>query len=669
MTPLPPERFYNHGMDDLFQQKIERYTTYNEERRGRATLFNPALANLLFKVVPFLLHSNYPDLPGFVEGCPYGIHLFNPEEEMGHDLFRRYFPTSSAMRQDTPSPHTDTPCIHSLKTIGSVGTIAQSALSDCDYWVSIRLEEIGGEGLALLEQKCRAIEEWVGKRGFEAHFFLMDIDQTKENSFPAEADQESAGSAIKALLKDELFRTHILVAGKKLLWWLIPPGLTEGEYQVLTRNLLASKRVNPDEFIDLGYLSAIPKSEIFGACLWQMNKALDSPFKSVIKFAYLELLLRGESRTLPLFSDRVKCLITYPERLPAKEQAAADPAEVDPYILLARDIVGFYRKEKSEQARAGLIQECLFLKTLEGFESQKNTKFGQKSHLKATMTMMEAWSLLPEDYGRFLRFREWKYKELIAFGAKVHDYLIETYKRLRWIFKSFDQKTGLTITERDISILGRKLFTFYEQKPNKIDYIRSVSRDLMAQTDITIHITKYEGVFYYYAFQGELDHESVKTNVDSVIKRDDNLVRLIVWLLVNGILSPTTSLHLTKNFLPIDLVDIQQLTETLLRTFPIIHFSRIPSDNLLKKETVLRALVVVNFDKEPVKGTKTLKSMVVTENSYGEYFVHEYATVTQLKNAMRTLLTQHYVSRWNKNLEVFIPPQDEYSHIKALIEG
>jgi len=68
----------------------------------------------------------------------------------------------------------------------------------------------------------------------------------------------------------------------------------------------------------------------------------------------------------------------------------------------------------------------------------------------------------------------------------------------------------------------------------------------MAQHHITIHITKYEGEFHYYAFQGQLDHETVKSNVDSVIKRENNLVRLIVWLLVNGILSAKTQLHLTK---------------------------------------------------------------------------------------------------------------------------
>ncbi|EKD38653.1 MAG: Adenylate cyclase [uncultured bacterium] len=190
----------------------------------------------------------------------------------------------------------------------------------------------------------------------------------------------------------------------------------------------------------------------------------------------------------------------------------------------------------------------------------------------------------------------------------------------------------------------------------------------MAQADITIHITKHAGRFSYFAFQGEHDHNSVKEQVESVIRREDDLIKLVAWLLVNGILSGRTRLHLTKNFLPIDLVDIQQLTEAMVRTFPIIHFSQIVPEKLVQKETVLRALVIVNFYKEPVKNAKTFHTSIMTENSYGEYFLREYTTITQLKNAMRALLTQHYVSRWNNNLEFFIPPQDEMHSIKSILE-
>ena len=153
---------------------------------------------------------------------------------------------------------------------------------------------------------------------------------------------------------------YILVAGKMPLWWLIPPGLTEKEYRMYVDTLYKNKKINPNIFVDLGYLSDIPESEIFGACLWQMNKALDSPFKSVIKFAYLELLLRDKDKTLPLFSDKIKCLVTFPEKLTNGKEDKLDLVDIDPYLLLAKEIVAFYQQEKTEQKRDGLIRECLF---------------------------------------------------------------------------------------------------------------------------------------------------------------------------------------------------------------------------------------------------------------------------------------------------------------------
>lgn len=635
----------------------------------KAVGFNKNQAAFLFKIVPFLLHTNHPDLPGFIgdKECPFGISLFNPEKTIDPELFKRYFPTSTALRQSINDESPPTPCIHSLKTIGSIGTIAQTEKSDCDYWVSIRHKELGPERIELLSQKCREIEEWSLERGYEIYFFLMDIDQTRENSFESMAEDESAGSAIKLLLKDELFRSHIVVAGKILLWWFIPPGLTDKEYRAYVDKLYQSKKINPNLFIDLGYLSDIPKAEIFGACLWQMNKALDSPFKSVIKFAYLELLLKVKAKTLPLFSDKIKCLVTFQEKLAEAKEEKLAVEDVDPYLLLAKELVAFYQQEETKQKQDEIIRECLFMKTLEGVESQKRKK-GKSEQLQKTMKLMQKWQLLPHNYSHISKMRFWKFKDYINAGSKVHDYLIETYKGLRWIFKSFDKETGLTITERDVAVLGRKLFTFYEKKPDKIEYIRSLSRETMAQDDITIHITRYEGMDYFYAFQGAHDHLSIKNKADMVIRRENKLVQLLTWLFVNGILNKKTSLHLTKNYLPVSLADIQDLIDVMTKTFPQVHFAHISGDQLLRAEKIVRALIVINLFKEPVRGSKTLNSTIISANSYGEYFIRDYTTQTQLKNAMRVLLTQHFVSRWNKNLEIFIPPFEEQRLILNMLE-
>jgi adenylate cyclase class 1 len=661
------------------KEKIDRYLSYNQERKLSAVKFNEAKAVFLFKIVPFLLHINSKDLPGYVKDtdCPFGIHLFQPQKIISKDLVQRYFPTSTALQKGENNLFSPKPAIYSLTTIGSIGTIAQTEKSDCDYWVIVKFSELSAEKIKLLEQKCQAIELWADSRGFEIHLFLMDIKQTRENSFDSKAEEESAGSAMKLLLKDELFRTHILVAGKILLWWLIPPDLTEAEYKSYVQELPTKQKLNMRNFIDLGYISDIPKAETFGACLWQMNKALDSPFKSVIKFAYLELILSNSTTTTAgssgqpkssLVSDKIKRLVTFPESLSDKDPSL-ELSDIDPYLLLAREIMAFYQQGKSGEKRDQFIRACLFLKTLEGMESQKKSG-SHANHLKSTINLMENWDLLPSPLDHYLNFKYWKYKNLVSEGTKVHDYLIATYKRLRWYLRSFEKEgTGITITERDIAVLGRKLFTFHQKKEHKVDYIQSLSRDIMAQEDITLHVTRSDGQDFFFALQGQHDHKTIKDNKDSLIKRETHLIRLLTSMIINGVLTSNTNLHLTKNYLPVDLSDIQALTAHILQTFPYIDVAHISADQLLEREIITQALAIINFEKTPIKGPKDVNSTFITVNSYGEYFINDYKTLPQYKSALLALLTQHEISRWNKNFDIFIPPQHDLHLLQSMLKS
>jgi len=652
------------------KERIDRYLAYNLSRMQKAVKFNEENAVFLFKVVPYLLHVNYTDLPGFIPDadgpCPCGIIKFDPQQTIPEEVLYRYFPGSSALNPSAAArPTAKQAHIHSVKTIGSIGTIAQTKKSDCDYWLSVRFANFTKNGLALLNEKCKGIQEWAMGLGHEIHFFLMDIDQTRDNSFESRADEESAGSALKLLLKDELFRTHILVAGKMPIWWLIPPGLSNIEYQNFVRELPSKESVNMENFVDLGYITNLPKSEVFGACLWQMNKALDSPFKSVLKFAYLELLM-NDQQTMNLFSDRIKQLVTFPEELGQENQLAID--DIDPYLLLAKELVAFYQHEETANKRDEFIRTCLFMKTLEDIQSRKSSS-GPNPHLQGTIALMKRWDLLPENVSHYLNFKYWSHQDRLAAGAMVHHYLGDTYKRLSWYLRSFAKENSkLTITEEDIAILGRKLSSFYEKKPNKIEYIQSLSREIMSQSDITLHISVVAGKDTFFAFQGS-DDKVIQDPKNFIIKREDHLVRLLAWLVVNGILTKDTRLHLTKNSLAVCLPDIQSLVKTLLTTFPLIHFSHISASELLASEVIVRALAVINFEKAPVRGAKNIHSSIISSNSYGEYFLEHYDTIAKYKTALRTLLTRHGVSRWSNNLTIFIPPQPEQHALQSLLDG
>jgi len=646
------------------KERIDRYLAYNKSRMLKAVKFNEENAVFFFKIVPFLLHVNSSDLPGYSPDpiCPCGIIKFTPSQTLTKEIFSRYFPKSSDLNPDTARPLPRQAYIHSVKTIGSIGTIAQTEKSDCDYWISVRFADFPENGIALLNQKCKEIEEWAMGLGHEIHFFLMDLDQTRDNSFESRADDESAGSALKLLLKDELFRTHILVAGKMPIWWLCPPGLSETEYQNFVKALPDSEKINMESFVDLGYISNLPKSEIFGACLWQMNKALDSPFKSVLKFAYLELLM-NDQQTLNLFSDRIKQLVTFPEDLSPENQLPID--DIDPYLLLAKELVAFYQREETSPKRDEFIRACLFMKTLEDIQSRKS-KSGPNPHLQTIIALMKRWDLLPKDINHYLNFQFWSHQDRVAAGAMVHQYLGDTYKRLSWYLRSFSKENSkLTITEEDIAILGRKLSSFYSKKPNKIEYIPSLSRQMMSQSDITLHLTLMDGKDTYFASQG--DDEIIK-DPNLLIKREDHLLRLLTWMMANGILTQKTHLHLTRNSLSMNLSDIQNLVQTMLTTFPLINFTHISARELLSAEVIVRALAVINFDKSPVRGAKNIKSTIISTNSYGEYFLHDYDTIAQYKNALRALLTKHEISRWHNNLTVFMPPQPEQHALQALLD-
>ena len=280
---------------------------------------------------------------------------------------------------------------------------------------------------------------------------------------------------------------------------------------------------------------------------------------------------------------------------------------------------------------------------------------------------MEKWQLLPEDYSELLTLKKWKFRQLAVFGNEVHQYLIDTYKRLRKIFRKFQNKDGWTITERDIAVLGRKLFTFYEKKPHKIDFLRSISRESMGQKEITIHVVRATGHNVFLALQGKHDNQSVQANTDMILRREKSLIPLLVWLWINGILHSKTRSLSDQNLYSSGVARHRGIGKGMHTSLPRVDFAHISGQQLLQPERIMRALVVVNLEKQPVKGNKKLLSTIISANSYGEFFVNDYETASQLKNALGLLLTRHYVSRWKNNLHFFIPSQPEQRVIQSML--
>lgn len=89
------------------------------------------------------------------------------------------------------------------------------------------------------------------------------------------------------LLLDEFYRTAVRLAGKRILWNMVPCD-EEEHYDDYVMTLYAQGVLTPNEWLDLGGLSSLSAEEYFGASLWQLYKSIDSPYKAVLKTLLLE---------------------------------------------------------------------------------------------------------------------------------------------------------------------------------------------------------------------------------------------------------------------------------------------------------------------------------------------------------------------------------------------
>jgi uncharacterized protein YjbI with pentapeptide repeats len=334
--------------------------------------------------------------------------------------------------------------IAGLFTIGSTGTCAQTGRSDFDIWICAEISDWDHGAEESLRRKLNRLCLWTEEQfGADVHFFLQDCRLIRLNDFES-VDVESSGTAQSLLLKEEFYRTGLKLAGHTPLWWMLPTGSSGEEYD---RALESAKELGL-EYADYGYLAHIPSGEYFGASLWQIVKSFTNPFKSILKFALLETYVRRVKR--PLLCELLKQGVV---------SGADNPLHVDPYVLLFREIWNYYCLAVD---KAGLeIIRFSFLQKSGMDIDQLEELFGDE--LKGLYCIDD---LFGREAGFFGAFAQLDFKKLLQVEQSLNRFMIRTYVRVQ---ESLSQKGKVDIDETDLSRLGRKIFTVFAPREDKIE--------------------------------------------------------------------------------------------------------------------------------------------------------------------------------------------------------
>ncbi|WBL70759.1 class I adenylate cyclase [Serratia liquefaciens] len=562
----------------------QRLDAINQLRIDRALAAMKPAFQRVYSLLPTLLHHHHPLMPGYLNGnVPHGVCLYTPDETQKdylNDLEDKWgSPFDKMASGELP--------ITGVYSMGSTSSIGQSCSSDLDIWVCHQ-SWLDNEERNRLQQKCSLLEKWSASMGVEVSFFLIDENRFRHNE-SGSLGGEDCGSTQHILLLDEFYRTAVRLAGKRILWNMVP-GEEEAHYDEYVLSLYSQGALTPNEWLDLGGLSTLSAEEYFGASLWQLYKSIDSPYKAVLKTLLLEAYSWEYPNTQLLAMD-IK------QRLHQGEIVCFG---LDAYCMMLERVT-HYLNQINDTTRLDLVRRCFYLKVCEKL-SRANACVGWRREILSQLVSEWGWD---EERLAILDNRaNWKIERVREAHNELLDAMMQSYRNLI----RFARRNNLSVSAspQDIGVLTRKLYAAFEALPGKVTLVNpQISPDL-SEDDLTfIHVpigrANRTGWYLYNqapAMDSIVSHQPLEYN--------RYLNKLVAWAYFNGLLTPKTRLHIKSGNL-CDTAKLQELVADVSHHFPLRLAA--PTPKALYSPCEIRHLaIIVNLENDP---TAAFRNQVV----------------------------------------------------------
>lgn len=542
------------------------------------------------ELLPLLFHVNHPLLPGYVsQDAPMGVCDYTPSRQAilaARRIVKTYTYEHRLARR---------PAINGLYLMGSPGTIAYSKTSDLDVWLC-HDPELNDAEIARLNAKARLIEAFSHDLGLETHFFVFDAERFKRGE-NLSLSAESSGSSQHALLLDEFYRSGLLIAGLKPLWWHVP--LEEAHrYDEYVEQAIRQRRISARNYVDFGGLPKIPAEEFFGAAVWQLYKSIESPYKSVLKLLLMEAYA-AEYPRIGLLSHRYKAAMSEPR---------IELNDLDPYLAMYRKVEE-YLMANHDCTRLTLLRRAFYIKTNEQLSVAADPRQpGWRRAILERLTLEWGWTRA--DIAHLDRRNAWRIDTAVEERRELVKALQKSYTVLSDFARCHAKNTK--ITESDLNVLGRRLYAAFERKPNKLELVtRGICKD-PAEAGLSLHqISGEQQREQWLLYVGTVIAEELGSRTP--LKRAVSLVEVLAWSHFNRLANDQTVWHLYSRGRRQPLHELRKILETLQGAYPLREIPAADADGLSRPPHVARALFFVNAGCEVVPG-RLAEGDVLTSN-------------------------------------------------------
>ncbi|MES9855680.1 MAG: class I adenylate cyclase [Sedimenticola sp.] len=604
---------------------LRRFQSIHRERLRRIAGELRSNQRGFIDLLPLMFHINHPSLPGFVgSDAPAGIADYSPGQAAINAAAKI---SRSIAYKKRAKRHFD---IHGIYLMGSIGSIAHASGSDLDIWIC-HDPELKEEALEKLREKAIKIEQWSEENALEVHFFIMDVSAFRKGHLDS-LSHESSGSAQPHLLLEEFYRTGVLAAGRYPAWWLVPPE-EEANYSSYLEMLFHKRFADPIDCIDFGGLGSLPAGEFLGAAHWQLYKGIDSPYKSILKLLLTESYAQSYPHIIWLCQGAKRSIYS----------GDIDMNELDPYVLMYRQ-VETYLIGRDELQRLELARRCFYFKTEQNLSSkQAATQQPWKRELMEELVMSWDWH---STYLKKLDARNsWKIDQVMEERNTLVRELTHSYRLLTDFAKAFADHS--TIDPRELSLLGRKLYTALERRPGKIDHINPGIAKNLVEHQLSLHYARTSGSNYaWFLFLGNVDEKGAP--LSRPVKTSQGLIEVLTWCQHNKLLGKGTVVALYPKTNPVSRAELQSLISSLRELHTPAKYREPPIEQLASPPRATSCALFINTGSDPLsrlaKAGKQLTSDRDDPLSFGAAHSSLIDSIEQLTTTSwgETLVVRHW---------------------------
>jgi len=578
------------------------FAEYNQYRKNVFSEFSPRESEAVFYLLPWLLSINHPSCPGYVDGLKKNFRVFNIDSDIEirkrESAFKRMF---KVYDKETMLKVPEKFCwIEGLYTIGSVGTVAHTPSSDCDIWICYDKDEFDAKSWGQFNQKVNLIKDWMDIHvKLPIYFFLCDVNDVRQGNF-GNVDMESSGSTQKNVLKEEFYRTCIVIMGKIPLWWVAYDEKKPFDYD---QALLAmySTEYGDYDLIDFGNLEKIEPSEYFGAALWQLQKSLTRPLKSIIKMFLLKIQLDAPDETLICHQLRHHVF------------TASSPTAIDPIVFTMQSIFEHYQGAKNKNKLA-FLQESFFLRC--GFRSYYRNQPLKK---KLISDFFKKYPMNKDIKSWLNSFSKWDLDTQIDFGNRLFQFMLKVYKEIVTAHAGIASE----VDRQDMTILGRRIHSCYQQKTDKVQVIPK-PLDHLNLPDLTIVLDRKTWRIF------------PRNSMQKVVVSGTDIIYTLAFIIWNQLLDDANNINMEPNPSSVSIQEIINLCKQIKEFFGTNDVFSVDNSFYLKKEFITKLMVIVSFERNPWE--KNINDLgVIYKNSWGELYVKRFSSGYDLGAFLRNL--------------------------------